>query len=71
MAWTPPNSFAHGVTIDDVREKLVPAECTNWKLSGNQLTCDTQHGPLSQTIDPSYILTGVDESGLPTFRKVG
>lgn len=65
----PPESIAHG-TEEDVREKLKPAKTWNWKLEGNQLSCETDLGPMTQTIPTDVILTGEDENGLPILQRI-
>lgn len=64
-----PSHEPHG-TAEDIRANLKRLDCSGWRLEGNLLKCDTDMGELCQTIDPSYILLGVDESGLPIFRKL-
>ena len=64
-----PSREVHG-TDDDVRANLKPLTPTNWRMKGNWLIADTDFGELSQRIDPSYILTGTDDKGLPIFKKV-
>jgi hypothetical protein len=66
----PPSIVSHGVTADEIERNMVRAEMTNWRLDGNQLLCDTQFGPMSQTINPSYILKGTDADGMPILVKV-
>lgn len=66
----PPSHTDHGATVDDLRSRLKPVTRTNWRLVGNQLTCDTEWGELVQSIDPGYILTGTDEAGKPVFKKL-
>lgn len=53
-----------------VSEKLVPAKCWNWHMEGNQLKCDTDLGPLSQTIPTGYICLGTDENNLPILKEL-
>lgn len=65
----PPEAIVHG-TDEDIREKLKPAKTWGWKLQGNELSCQTDLGPLVQTIDPNYILVGEDEKGLPILQRV-
>jgi hypothetical protein len=68
----PPTHEEHGVEDTwehPLSEKLVKAKCWNWQLRGNLLTCDTDFGPLAQTIPTGYILTG-EKNGLPEFKKI-
>lgn len=73
MGQARPTHLSHGV-IDTyekpLSEQLVRLKCTNWRLEGNQLSCDTEQGPLSQTIDPGYICTGTSPEGLPILTKI-
>lgn len=66
----PPKVYEHGVTIEDIRANMKQAVCTNWRLVGNILHCDTDLGPLAQTIPPDYVLRGVDENNLPILTKL-
>ncbi len=66
----PPASVSHGVTADNMREKLLPANPINWRLEGNVLHCDTDHGPLAQVIPPDYIMRGVGDDGLPLLTRI-
>jgi hypothetical protein len=66
----PPSSVSHGVTPDDVRAQMKRLTCTNWRLMGNELLCDTEHGTLSQIISPDYILMGTGDDGLPILKKI-
>lgn len=56
--------------VDDIQKKLKRLMPNSWRLEGNELIGMTDVGELRQTIDPSYILTGTDEEGLPVFKKV-
>lgn len=70
----PPSHEEHGVadTFEHpLRERLISGNCTNWRLEGNELCCDSDFGPLRQVIPTDYIMTGVDAKGLPVFKKVG
>lgn len=67
---TPPSSTSHNIAPDDISKVLEKPELSNWRLEGNKLTVDTQFGPLVNYIDPSYILTGTDDSGFPILKKV-
>lgn len=64
-----PTREAHG-TETDVRGNLKSLNPTNWRLQGNRLIADTDVGEFSQIIPPTQILTGTDEKGLPTFKKL-
>lgn len=66
----PPSVSQHG-TEDEIREKLTPLKAHSWHLVGNQLIGQTDWGELVQTIPTTHILTGMDDRGLPIFRKVG
>lgn len=52
-----------------ISEKMVQAKCWNWRLEGNQLKCDTDFGPLCQTIPTGYICTG-EKDGLPILKQL-
>lgn len=65
-----PAKFSVHGTDEDIREKLKPLKTRNWRLEGNQLTCDTDMGPLTQTIKAGYICDGTDGKGLPLLRKI-
>lgn len=67
---TPPSTTPHGVTTDNIREKLQPLKAKSWKLEGNRLIAETDMGPVVNYIDPGYIMTGVDENNLPVFKKL-
>lgn len=60
----------HGVTPDDIRSKLVPLRARSWRLEGNRLIAQTDMGDVINFIDPKYIMTGVDNEGLPTFKRL-
>ena len=64
----PPEAIVHGDS--DIKSKLKPAKTWNWKLNGNQLSCETDLGPMSQTVPTDVILVGEDDRGLPILRKV-
>ena len=66
---TPPTSDAHG-DEETIRKNMVRLKPRNWKLQGNQLTADTEFGPLVNYIPTDYVLEGVDEDGLPKLRKI-
>lgn len=59
----------HG-TDDDIREHLKPLKTRNWRLEGNQLTCDTDFGPLTQSIPHGYTCKGTNDKGLPILQKI-
>ena len=69
-----PSHEQHGVVDtweEPLSKKLEGGNPRNWRLSGNMLSCDTDFGPLSQVIPTTHILVGMDDKGLPVFRKVG
>lgn len=66
----PPGKTAHGITPDEIQEKLIPLKPHSWRLEGNKLIAKTDMGELINFIPTDYILTGTDENGLPTFRKI-
>jgi hypothetical protein len=65
----PPDVNPHG-TDEDIRSQMKPLKTWGWKLEGNQLTAQTDHGPLTQTIPSNYICRGTDEKGLPLLEKI-
>jgi hypothetical protein len=50
-------------------EKLERLQCTNWRLEGNKLTCDTNNGTLTQLIPTNVILEKI-EDGMPKFKRI-
>lgn len=66
---TAPDTKTHG-TEDDIEKNLKKLMPNDWRLEGNKLIGRTEFGPLVQTIDPAYILTGMDGQGLPIFKRV-
>lgn len=67
---TPPSSTPHGVTTDDIRDKLKPLKAKSWRLEGNRLVAETDMGLVVNYIDPGYLLVGTGDDGLPIFRKI-
>jgi hypothetical protein len=65
----PPSVAPHG-TDEDIRAQLKPLKTWGWTLAGNQLTAQTDHGPLTQTIPTGFICMGTDEKGLPILEKI-
>lgn len=65
----PAKFFVHG-NIPDDNSHLKPLKTWGWKLEGNQLSCLTDMGPLTQTIPMGYICEGTDDKGLPLLRKI-
>ena len=64
-----PSHDEHG-TIEDILERMEHASVTEWRMEGNELHAQTNHGPVVQTIPTDYILFGTDAEGLPVFKKV-
>lgn len=67
---TPPTTTPHGVSPDDLSEKLKPLKARSWRLEGNRLIAKTDMGEVVNYIDPGVIMTGVDENNLPVFRRI-
>lgn len=65
----PPSVAPHG-TDEDIRAQLKPLKTWGWTLAGNQLTAQTDHGPLTQTIPTGYVCHGTDDNGLPILKKI-
>lgn len=64
-----PKTSAHG-TEEDIRGNLKRLDTRDWKLKGNQLTCMTEMGELSQTIPTNKILVGTDKNGMPILQTI-
>lgn len=64
-----PSHDAHG-TIEEIQEKMEQLRYHSWRLEGNELVGEGDHGIIRQRIDPNYILTGTDKEGLPILKKV-
>ena len=68
----PPSHEEHG-TEDSwehpLSERLTQAKCWNWTLEGNLLKCETDFGPLAQTIPSNYILLG-EKNGKPLLKEI-
>ena len=67
---TPPSHKPHGVTPDDIREKLRPLKAHSWRLEGNRLIAKTDLGDVVNLINPNYVMTGVDQANLPIFKRI-
>lgn len=65
----PPSSDSHG-TEEEIASNMKRLLPNKWHLDGNRLIGETEMGPLVQFIPTDYILTGVDEQGLPMLTKV-
>lgn len=68
-----PSHEEHGVVDtweDPLSSRLISGNPRNWHLEGNELTCDTDFGPLRQRIPTDYICHGTDEKGLPILKRV-
>lgn len=66
----PPEHISHGITDEQLASNMKSVNPRNWRLEGNRLIADTDVGPLVNIIDPSYILTGVDDKGQPVLTKL-
>lgn len=69
---TPPSHEEHGVADtyeNPLSERLIKGNCHNWRMEGNELICDSDFGPLRQTIPTDYICVG-EKDGLPILKKV-
>jgi hypothetical protein len=67
---TPPSTTPHGVTPDNIAEKLRPLKVHSWRLEGNRLVAKTDMGDVVNHISPEYVMTGVDTNNLPIFKKL-
>lgn len=69
----PPTHEEHGV-VDTwehpLSDRLIKGNPRNWHLEGNMLSCQTDFGPLSQTIPADHILIGEDENHLPILKRL-
>lgn len=70
-----PTHLPHGVkdTYENpLSEQLVRLKCSNWRLEGNLLICDTDQGTLSQMLKGTdWLCKGTDDKGLPILTKIG
>lgn len=67
---TPPSHTSHGVTADDLADKMHPLKVHRWRLEGNRLVATTDLGEVVNHINPGYIMAGVDERNLPILKKL-
>ena len=65
----PPVAIPH-LTEEELAENMKQFKPNEWRLEGNKLIGETEIGTLVQFIPTDVVLTGTDENGLPTFRKV-
>lgn len=66
---TPPTSVRHG-TEEELEKTRVELTPKNYRLEGNKLISETEHGTLVQFIPTNRIMTGVDDRGMPVFKKI-
>lgn len=68
----PPAHHEHTTDSFDqpISKKLKRLQTSNWRLEGNKLIADTEHGELVQYIPTDMICTGTDNDGLPILKKV-
>lgn len=67
----PPAHTSHGVTLDDITEKLQPLKARSWRLEGNRLIAKTDMGDVVNYIPPNYIMTGIDkDNNLPILKRL-
>lgn len=60
----------HG-TEKEVRENMVKAKPTQWKMEGpGKLVTDTELGKLVYFLKPDQICTGTDDEGKPIIAKI-
>lgn len=65
-----PTSQAHGIKDEEILEKMIPMEASEWWMEGNMLKAKTNHGILAQRIPTNYICTGTTSDGLPILKKI-
>lgn len=68
-----PKSFSHDVKDTPehpLSEQIPRLKLSNWRIQGNMLIADTEHGEFAQRISPEFICMGTDEAGLPILKKV-
>lgn len=69
-----PTHLPHGVTDtpeNPLGEQLKRLKCTNWRMEGRKLICDTDQGVLVQFLPSTdYICHGTDDNGMPILKKV-
>jgi hypothetical protein len=53
-----------------ISEQMRKSTTRNWRMEGNQLLCDTEHGKVVQTIPTDYICTGTDSDNKPILQKI-
>lgn len=66
----PPESISHGVTEDNLSEKLERLMPESWHLEGNMLVGKTSQGILKQRIPTNYICLGTDDKGMPKLKRI-
>lgn len=64
-----PSHTPHG-TEQDIQANLSSVKPRNWRQEGNRLIADTDWGELVQLIPVDYLLDGIDERGLPKFKRI-
>jgi len=69
MGLTPPSHTPHG-SDDDIPSRLKRVEVKKWRQEGNRLIAETDVGELVNLIPTDYIMTGVNDDNLPTFKKI-
>ena len=67
-----PVNLPHGEDTyeNPISAKLEKMNGSNWRMEGNKLICDTPNGPMAQFLPVDYIMTGVDDQGLPLLKKI-
>lgn len=65
----PPSHQPHG-TDEEIAKNMKRLLPTTWRMAGNQLIGQTEMGELVQHVPTNLILTGVDDKGLPIFKKI-
>lgn len=65
-----PKHQPHG-TEEEIERSIIKLMPSKWKQEGNQLIGEVADGTrVVQTIPTNYLLTGTDDGGLPTFKKL-
>lgn len=64
-----PSRDPHG-TEEDIRSNLKPLEVKSWRLEGNRLIAETDHGTLVNILPTNVIMTGVDDKNLPILKTI-
>lgn len=65
----PPKKFEHG-TEEEIKANMVLLKPKVWKMEGNLLIAETEHGTHAQRVPTDTLLVGTDSDGLPIFGRI-